>query len=57
MTWGYDSVVTNLSGGAANQNNIFAHAKTLLYALDRERRDNVKMLSINQDVFRLTFTG
>jgi hypothetical protein len=37
MTWGYDTVITKGIAGPTNKSNIFAHAKDLLYALDRER--------------------
>ncbi|MCJ1250247.1 hypothetical protein MMC30_007473 [Trapelia coarctata] len=35
-TWGYDSHVTHFFNGATNQNNIFGHAKNLLFELNRE---------------------
>jgi len=37
MTWGYDTVITKGIAAPTNKSNIFAHAKDLLYALDRER--------------------
>jgi len=37
ITWGYDTVVTKGMTVPTNKSNIFAHAKDLLYALDRER--------------------
>lgn len=37
MTWGYDTAVTKGIAAPTNKSNIFAHAKDLLYALDRER--------------------
>jgi hypothetical protein len=37
MTWGYDTVVSK-GYTAADNSSIFAHAKDLLYALDRNRR-------------------
>lgn len=37
MTWGYDTIVTKGIAAPTNKSNIFAHAKDLLYALDRER--------------------
>jgi hypothetical protein len=37
MTWGYDTAVTKGIAAPTNKGNIFAHAKDLLYALDRER--------------------
>lgn len=37
MTWGYDTVITKGIATPANKGNIFAHAKDLLYTLDRER--------------------
>ena len=36
MTWGYDTMVTR-GYASADKGNIFAHAKDLLYALDRAR--------------------
>jgi hypothetical protein len=42
LTWGYDSNVTHLFGGAANQSNIAAIARDLLFALGRIRLDCVK---------------
>jgi hypothetical protein len=43
MTWGYDSLVSRFFGGAANQSNIFTHAKDLLCALNRERISCVRI--------------
>ncbi|KAK8073987.1 hypothetical protein PG994_004886 [Apiospora phragmitis] len=37
QVWGYDSVVTK-GYTAANKSNLFSHAKSLLYALERQRR-------------------
>ncbi|ATZ56925.1 hypothetical protein BCIN_14g01320 [Botrytis cinerea B05.10] len=37
FTWGYDSVVAKFFRGPTNQNNIFAHAKDLLYSLSNKR--------------------
>ncbi|KAJ4286538.1 hypothetical protein N0V90_013238 [Kalmusia sp. IMI 367209] len=36
LTWGYDTVVTK-GWQPANKNNLFAHARDLLYALERAR--------------------
>jgi len=47
LTWGYDSNVSKFFGGPANQNNIFGHAKNLLYALNRERRECVSATTMN----------
>ena len=43
MTFGYDSRVTKFFGGAVSQNNVFANAKNLLYALNRLRYDCVSL--------------
>ena len=37
LTFGYDSKVSKYFKGAVNQNNLFSHAKDLLFALIRER--------------------
>ena len=37
LVWGYDTTVTE-GYGAVNKANIFAHAKDLLYTLERQRR-------------------
>ncbi|ERF68793.1 hypothetical protein EPUS_06237 [Endocarpon pusillum Z07020] len=37
MTWGYDSTVVKGVATPVDKSNIFAHARDLLYALDRER--------------------
>lgn len=39
VTFGYDSRVSRFFSGPANQSNIFAHARDLLYALNRERSE------------------
>jgi hypothetical protein len=36
LTWGYDTIVTR-GWQPVNKNNLFAHARDLLYALERER--------------------
>jgi len=36
LSWGYDTTVTK-GWHQANKNNLFAHAKDFLYALERER--------------------
>lgn len=41
LTWGYDSNFTHFFGGSANQSNIFAIARDLLFALERQRLDCV----------------
>jgi hypothetical protein len=41
MTFGYDSEVTRFFGGPVNQNTFYDHAKDLLAALSRHRRDAV----------------
>ncbi|OCK95793.1 uncharacterized protein K441DRAFT_555462, partial [Cenococcum geophilum 1.58] len=40
MTWGYDTIVTQGFSRPTTKSNIFAHAKDLLYALDRERAES-----------------
>ena len=42
LTWGYDSKVCNFFDGPASQNNIYAHAKNLWFALGRNRRRCVR---------------
>ncbi|EFX03482.1 hypothetical protein CMQ_410 [Grosmannia clavigera kw1407] len=42
LTYGYDSRVTHFFGGAPNQNNISAHGRSLLNALERNRRESPK---------------
>jgi hypothetical protein len=37
LTWGYDTNVIKGIAAPTNKSNIFAHAKDLLYALDRGR--------------------
>jgi hypothetical protein len=44
LTFGYDSKVTKIFEGAVNQNNVFAHARNLLYALCRLRSNCVRLL-------------
>ena len=39
LTFGYDSRVSRFFSGPANQNNVFAHAKDLLFSLNRERAE------------------
>jgi hypothetical protein len=39
LTFGYDSYVSHFFSGPANQSNVFAHARDLLYALNRERSE------------------
>jgi hypothetical protein len=39
LTYGYDSKATNFFTGPANQNNIFAHGRGLLHALEVEKRE------------------
>lgn len=36
LVWGYDTVVTRGYTRSANKSNLFAHAKDLLYSLERE---------------------
>jgi hypothetical protein len=45
LTWGYDTVVTK-GYGAATKNNIFAHARDLLYALEREREHDIPLIFV-----------
>jgi hypothetical protein len=40
LTYGYDSQVSHFFQGPANQNNISAHGRSLLNALELYRRDN-----------------
>lgn len=46
FTWGYDSVVAKFFRGPTNQNNIFAHAKDLLYSLSNKRLGCVSFLHL-----------
>lgn len=46
FTWGYDSVVAKFFRGPTNQNNIFAHAKDLLYLLSNKRLGCVGFLHL-----------
>jgi hypothetical protein len=40
LTWVYDTTVTKGYAGAVNKSNIFAHAKDLLFALNRDHTPN-----------------
>jgi ankyrin repeat domain-containing protein 50 len=42
LTWGYDSRVSHFFGGPANQSNVSAHARDLLYALEKKRLQCVR---------------
>ena len=37
MTWGYDTIITKGIAAPTNKSSIFAHARDLLFALNRER--------------------
>jgi hypothetical protein len=41
LTYGYDSHVSNFFRGPANQNNIFGHGRSLLTALEADRRNHL----------------
>jgi hypothetical protein len=45
LTWGYDSHVSKFFGGAADQSNLFGHAKNLLYTFAGLRRECVCLTS------------
>jgi hypothetical protein len=45
-TWGYDTVVTKGIASPTNKNNIFAHARDLLYSLHRERPLNRQLIFV-----------
>ena len=42
FTWGYDSKVSHFFSGPANQSNVSAHARDLLYALEKKRLQCVR---------------
>lgn len=46
ITWGYDTVVTHGYSRATSKNNIFAHAKDLLFSLNRERSQDTPIIFV-----------
>lgn len=46
LTFGYDSSVVKFFSGAVSQNTMFAHAKNLLYALNRSRGSCVSRTTV-----------
>lgn len=53
LTWGYDSNVSRFFGGSADSNNLFGHAKDLLYALHRERLDCVRHYKLQLKLYEV----
>ena len=45
IVWGYNTIVTK-GYEAANKNNIFAHARTLLAVMQRERERGMKIIFV-----------